>query len=1479
MRRAFFSQSIIFFIVTNIFTANLLFADQGDSPITSTSIDFVYPDIPMDNYAIVDNSGHTLLLQPIYGTTREPELYKRIFGRYLPGGVLDPSLREQYYANILREITTQQFLQDFDLLDNSFEAVIPTEPQLSRLSDDILNVIDNGISIANWSHTFLTFDSNSYLDSFSESVGSFDGLSNFSAALGALSILSDGLSIMQSQDRIFATFTMLMALETDLALQRIDYIEEHSTIHDPAFDNAVSKVRSEIQLSEQGMWGDIYRTYLLERDEFRNIRLSRVSIANTLLGLAGITGPWTSSILFVHSQWLMTRDHVDNLREATLAGTLYHSLPETASPADDHYIKAYALHTHLLKRWESVDNWAVGDTEIRNHYEETFSDFATYLYQYRYQKLMDSVTPIPEGQVVELTSGVVSPQSGTDSDTFEFSVLFRSMHGEPAENVNLVLDGMQEPMTPHGDDWINGVRYTAEKRNLQQGEKKFYFTAQYGEEEIRFPEEGSLTLNISIDAQGWDLAVSGNSAVQPSFANAGDRLNVSGAVTNRGEYTYTNERLTARLFSPEGVELDSDNVTITEAVPNQLITDLNMVLDIPQNAEDGTYDVRLEVNPMRDSDPSNNILTLQVRVGEPFDLRQFEIIDDFVDLCADPSKVDWTDCSNSITINGTTLRNIMVSDRTNNIRFDGPDGTQIIGEDEIVYWEASGAALAVLGIFGDTDPDANVAVVYTARAAAGGPQFSERVYVAPKGEQTRMIATRGTGPRFDDRQNHRFFIPYDVRVNVSDEMKKLQDWSANRPSVQDNGSNWSLDFSIPSSADIGRSWMYIRTDHENRRTYLTEVALQVVGVPKISLSEDDMELSVVQGDTVHAEFQISNTGEERLNWSTEVNEDYLILENNNGSINPGSNETITFSVHGNALDSGSHDKTIWIDSNDPQNSRVGVSLLIDVLPMPLSPPVDFTAVEGNGDVYLTWNINTEPALAGYEIYRGYRPDSLDTVITLNDFNPVNNEIGYIDNNVINDTTYYYALRAFGSDGQLSESTDTVSVTPFDPASLRAVLSGSVFGLDEEPLPYAFVHVSKNGHFLKRMRTNENGHFNFVLDPGSYEVKVETVQGLLFFSSKTRIVDLNESQNKEVDVDLKNGVSVEIIDAKLDGGGDFIQMNKDSFVDLYAEWNIWSYQDGYLVIGLEDSIVAKVPVNASEIPGEKGSIDLEIPSPQRSGEFFAVFAATSSKEEAVAHYNKRTEYSEISFAHVNLLLECDIIWQLAINAQYSSKLRRTLIIGQTPDSDDGLVLKCGERNVSAQFEDSMSDAWWFLPDEQIKSFVHYRSNQSSEPLTWLLRIHVAEGDSPAILRWDSERLPPEQLVIRDQATEGDLINLDMKENNELFLNSSEILEIILGEATPTNALEEDIPQSFVLKQNYPNPFNPSTNVRFAIPERSFVRLVVYDLLGQQVSVIVNEELPQGWHNVTVDASNLASGVYIYRIEAGKHVDVKKMLFLK
>jgi hypothetical protein len=114
----------------------------------------------------------------------------------------------------------------------------------------------------------------------------------------------------------------------------------------------------------------------------------------------------------------------------------------------------------------------------------------------------------------------------------------------------------------------------------------------------------------------------------------------------------------------------------------------------------------------------------------------------------------------------------------------------------------------------------------------------------------------------------------------------------------------------------------------------------------------------------------------------------------------------------------------------------------------------------------------------------------------------------------------------------------------------------------------------------------------------------------------------------------------------------------------------------------------------------------------------------------------------------------------------------------------------------------------------------------------------------------------------------------------------IIGIIQGEGTicgGVNSIDPgkdgEAPKVFALDQNYPNPFNPTTSIQYQVSSISQVTLKAYDVLGNEVATLVNEEQPAGTYEATFDASQFASGIYFYSLVAGSFTETKKMLMIK
>lgn len=90
---------------------------------------------------------------------------------------------------------------------------------------------------------------------------------------------------------------------------------------------------------------------------------------------------------------------------------------------------------------------------------------------------------------------------------------------------------------------------------------------------------------------------------------------------------------------------------------------------------------------------------------------------------------------------------------------------------------------------------------------------------------------------------------------------------------------------------------------------------------------------------------------------------------------------------------------------------------------------------------------------------------------------------------------------------------------------------------------------------------------------------------------------------------------------------------------------------------------------------------------------------------------------------------------------------------------------------------------------------------------------------------------------------------------------------------------EVPGEYQLYQNYPNPFNPSTQIKFDLPNTGFVKMTIYDIIGNELVTLVNQQLKAGKYSVNWDAANYPTGVYMYKITSGNFTATKKMMLVK
>jgi hypothetical protein len=126
-------------------------------------------------------------------------------------------------------------------------------------------------------------------------------------------------------------------------------------------------------------------------------------------------------------------------------------------------------------------------------------------------------------------------------------------------------------------------------------------------------------------------------------------------------------------------------------------------------------------------------------------------------------------------------------------------------------------------------------------------------------------------------------------------------------------------------------------------------------------------------------------------------------------------------------------------------------------------------------------------------------------------------------------------------------------------------------------------------------------------------------------------------------------------------------------------------------------------------------------------------------------------------------------------------------------------------------------------------------------------------------------------LRDKATQGKLFNVRLGVGESAKLDNSLVQSI--------EASVSETPSEFELSQNFPNPFNPVTRIKYSLPEKSHIRIAVFNQLGEAVKELVNAELEAGYYSVDWNAASLSSGIYYYQMKTDKYSSVKKLMLMK
>ncbi|MBU1653158.1 T9SS type A sorting domain-containing protein [bacterium] len=196
-----------------------------------------------------------------------------------------------------------------------------------------------------------------------------------------------------------------------------------------------------------------------------------------------------------------------------------------------------------------------------------------------------------------------------------------------------------------------------------------------------------------------------------------------------------------------------------------------------------------------------------------------------------------------------------------------------------------------------------------------------------------------------------------------------------------------------------------------------------------------------------------------------------------------------------------------------------------------------------------------------------------------------------------------------------------------------------------------------------------------------------------------------------------------------------------------------------------------------------------------------------------------------------------------------------------------IYEGGETAPGAPVDDWDANVTMVAPNWQTFDISQITFFQEMNDDFWVWYEVLNTAGTPHIMGWDENVLGEEHFFANFSGSFG-------VSDYEFFARA--VFEPAVGVSDPINPAQ---PAEFALHQNTPNPFNPSTTIEFSLAKAGMAKITVFDLMGRQVATLVDGNYAAGLHNVTFNAANLASGVYIYRLEADNRAMEKKMLFLK
>ena len=205
----------------------------------------------------------------------------------------------------------------------------------------------------------------------------------------------------------------------------------------------------------------------------------------------------------------------------------------------------------------------------------------------------------------------------------------------------------------------------------------------------------------------------------------------------------------------------------------------------------------------------------------------------------------------------------------------------------------------------------------------------------------------------------------------------------------------------------------------------------------------------------------------------------------------------------------------------------------------------------------------------------------------------------------------------------------------------------------------------------------------------------------------------------------------------------------------------------------------------------------------------------------------------------------------------------------------------ESNKKIYVATRQDDAWVIIGFVEAETGSFYSLRAVTDGTSLYVVYASTEGSSRiSVNKWENNEWYGTEGTLESSSTSNiSTVDVAIHENQPVISFVEDNVLKVMKYGEPNAVTDSNNPTEFQLSQNYPNPFNPSTIINYSLPERSYVTLRVYDVLGCEITTLISQEKSKGTHHVEFKADGLSNGVYFYRLETSNNLIIKKMLLIK